>query len=82
MISIPVSYTHLYAILQNERALNGGQAPIYADPYNLTDSNGKPIKGFGTDWQDLVSVSYTHLKSAVLIVYYVNCYFYVYLLQR
>lgn len=43
-----------YAILQNERALNGGQAPIYADPYNLTDSNGKPIKGFGTDWQDLV----------------------------
>ena len=39
---------------KNERALNGGQAPIYADPYNLTDSNGKPIKGFGTDWQDLV----------------------------
>ena len=23
-----------YAILQNERAVNGGQAPIYADPYN------------------------------------------------
>ena len=43
-----------YAILQNERAVNGGQAPIYADPYNLTDSNGNPIKGFGTDWQDLV----------------------------
>lgn len=43
-----------YAILQNERAVNGGQAPIYADPYNLTDSNGDAIKGFGTDWQDLV----------------------------
>ena len=43
-----------YAILQNERAVNGGQAPIYADPYNLTDSNGDPVKGFGTDWQDLV----------------------------
>ena len=43
-----------YAILQNERAVNGGQAPIYADPYKLTDSNGNPINGFGTDWQDLV----------------------------
>lgn len=43
-----------YAILQNEMRLNAGQAPIYADPYNLKDSNGKPIKGFGTDWQDLV----------------------------
>ena len=43
-----------YAILQNERAVNGGQAPIYADPYNLTDSNGDAINGFGTDWQDLV----------------------------
>lgn len=43
-----------YAILQNERAVNGGQAPIYADPYNLTDSNGNAINGFGTDWQDLV----------------------------
>ena len=43
-----------YAIMQNELRLNGGQAPIYADPYNLTDTNGDPIKGFGTDWQDLV----------------------------
>lgn len=43
-----------YAILQNERAVNGGQAPIYADPYNLKDSNGNPISGFGTDWQSLV----------------------------
>ena len=43
-----------YAILQNERAVNGGQAPIYADPYNLIDSNGDAINGFGTDWQDLV----------------------------
>lgn len=43
-----------YAILQNERAVNGGQAPIYADPYKLTDSNGNAINGFGTDWQDLV----------------------------
>ena len=43
-----------YAILQNERAVNGGQAPIYADPYKLTDSNGDAINGFGTDWQDLV----------------------------
>lgn len=43
-----------YAILMNEKALNGGQAPVYADPYNLTDSNGNPITGFGTDWQDLV----------------------------
>ena len=34
-----------YAILQNERALNGGQAPIYADPYQY---------GKGTDWQDEV----------------------------
>ena len=43
-----------YAILQNERSVNGGGAPIYADPYNLVDTNGKPIKGFGTDWQSLV----------------------------
>ena len=43
-----------YAILQNELRVNGGQAPLYADPYNLTDTNGNPIKGFGTDWQDLV----------------------------
>ena len=43
-----------YAIMQNELRLNGGQAPLYADPYNLTDTNGNLIKGFGTDWQDLV----------------------------
>ena len=43
-----------YAILQNERAVNGGQAPKYADPYNLTDSNGNAITGAGTDWQNLV----------------------------
>lgn len=43
-----------YAILQNERQLNGGNAPIFADPYHLIDSNGNAIKGFGTDWQDLV----------------------------
>lgn len=43
-----------YAILQNEAYVNGGQAPIYADPYNLTDTNGQPITGFGTDWQDLI----------------------------
>ena len=34
-----------YALLQNERSINGGQAPIYADPYSL---------GAGTNWQDLV----------------------------
>ena len=43
-----------YAILQNERMVRTGQAPLYADPYNLTDANGDPINGFGTDWQDLV----------------------------
>lgn len=43
-----------YAILQNERRINGGLAPLYADPYNLTDSNGNSISGFGTDWQNLV----------------------------
>jgi len=43
-----------YAILQNELRVNGGQAPLYADPYNLTDTNGNAINGFGTDWQDLV----------------------------
>ena len=43
-----------YAILQNEKYINGGQAPIYADPYNLTDANGNAITGFGTDWQELV----------------------------
>ena len=43
-----------YAILQNESRVNGGQAPIYADPYNLIDANGQAIKGFGTDWQKLL----------------------------
>lgn len=43
-----------YAILQNERNLNNGVAPEYADPYNLIDSNGNPIVGDGTDWQELV----------------------------
>ena len=43
-----------YAILQNESRVNGGQAPVYADPYNLIDANGQAITGFGTDWQNLV----------------------------
>ena len=43
-----------YAILQNERAVQTGSAPLYADPYNLTDANGNAIKGFGTNWQDLL----------------------------
>ena len=34
--------------------MNGGQAPVYADPYNLIDANGQAITGFGTDWQNLV----------------------------
>ncbi len=32
-----------YAIMMNEGQLNGGQAPIYADPYSF---------GEGTDWQE------------------------------
>lgn len=43
-----------YAILQNEMRVNGGQTPVYADPYRLVDANGNQIKGFGTDWQSLV----------------------------
>lgn len=43
-----------YAILQNEMRVNGGQAPVYADPYNLVDANGNTIQGFGTDWQELL----------------------------
>ena len=43
-----------YAILQNEKYVNGGQAPLYADPYHLTDANGDAITGFGTNWQDLL----------------------------
>jgi len=41
-----------YAVLQNEKYLNGGQAAPYADPYNLTDANGNKVTGFGTDWQE------------------------------
>lgn len=43
-----------YAILQNEMRINAGQAPLYPDPYHLTDNNGEPINGAGTDWQSLV----------------------------
>ena len=43
-----------YAILQNERRVEKGMAPLYADPYNLTDANGDKVEGFGTDWQSLV----------------------------
>ena len=43
-----------YAILQNERRVQNGMAPLYQDPYNLTDVNGEKITGFGTNWQDLL----------------------------
>ena len=43
-----------YAILQNERYVQNGMAPLYADPYNLVDANGDKITGFGTNWQDLL----------------------------
>ena len=43
-----------YAILQNERRVQNGMAPLYADPYNLVDANGEKITGFGTNWQDLL----------------------------
>ncbi len=43
-----------YAVLMNEKYINGGQAALYADPYNLIDANGNAVKGFGTDWQSLV----------------------------
>ena len=43
-----------YAILQNERRVQNGLSPLYADPYNLVDANGNTINGFGTDWQDLI----------------------------
>lgn len=45
-----------YAILQNEKAINGGQTPLaeLADPWNLVDKNGNAITGFGTDWQSLL----------------------------
>lgn len=40
-----------YAVLMNEKYVNGGFAPIYADPFKLKDVNGDEINGFGTDWQ-------------------------------
>ena len=43
-----------YAILQNERRVQNGLAPLYNDPYNLTDANGDAITGFGTNWQELL----------------------------
>ena len=43
-----------YAILQNEKYTNAGQAAPYADPYKLSDTNGNAITGNGTDWQNLV----------------------------
>ena len=43
-----------YAILQNEKYVNGGMAPIFADPYNIIDINGNKVQGNGTDWQDQV----------------------------
>ena len=44
-----------YAVLQNEKYVNAGMDPLYADPYNLTDAMGNaiPLNG-GTDWQSLV----------------------------
>ncbi len=44
-----------YAVLQNEKYINGGSAAPFADPYNLKDAmgNGIPVNG-GTDWQNLV----------------------------
>ncbi len=41
-----------YAILQNERRVQNGMAPLYNDPYNLVDANGDKVVGFGTNWQD------------------------------
>jgi len=43
-----------YAILQNERRVQNGLAPLYNDPSNLKDANGDAITGFGTNWQDLL----------------------------
>ena len=43
-----------YAILQNERRVQNGLSPLYQDPYNLKDANGDAIKGFGTNWQELL----------------------------
>ncbi len=43
-----------YVILQNERSVQKGSAPLYIDPYHLIDANGNEIVGFGTNWQDLI----------------------------
>ncbi len=44
-----------YAILQNEKYLNGGSDAPFADPYDLYDAMGNAIAvGGGTDWQKLV----------------------------
>ena len=43
-----------YAILQNERKIQNGLAPLYADPYNIIDANGDKVTGFGTNWQELL----------------------------
>ena len=43
-----------YAILQNERRVQNGMAPLYLDPYNMKDANGDAISGFGTNWQELL----------------------------
>ncbi len=44
-----------YAVLQNEKYINAGQAALYPDPYHLSDAMGNaiPVNG-GTDWQELV----------------------------
>lgn len=46
-----------YAVLMNEKYLNGKQSlpadmAYLADPYNITDVNGNKVTGFGTDWQE------------------------------
>lgn len=40
-----------YAVMMNEGYVNAGMAPLYDDPYNLTDAMGNRITT-GTDWQD------------------------------
>lgn len=44
-----------YAVLQNEKYINGGAAAPFADPYSLKNAMGEaiPVNG-GTDWQKLV----------------------------
>ena len=43
-----------YAILQNERKVENGMAPVFLDPYNIIDANGDKVTGFGTNWQELL----------------------------